>query len=141
MNFPLVSPYLNFDGRCEEAVNFYQQALGAKVEMIARFKEAPAGHECPGQAGEKIMHCAFTVGEHRLMASDCRNEGKQKFEGFSLSLMYGTEAEVDRVFAALSEGGKVEMPLERTFWSPKFGLVVDRFGLSWMVMQADPNMK
>jgi PhnB protein len=133
-----VEAYLNFEGRCEEAVEFYCQALGAKVEAMIPFSDAPEGEECPpDEAGnitpDKIMHCGFRIGETMIMASDCRCTGKTSFEGFSLTLNLETEAEADKYFAALEDGGKVEMPLAKTFWSPKFGVVVDRFGVSWMV--------
>lgn len=129
----VVQAYLNFEGRCEEAVEFYRQALGAEVEMMMRFKDAPADSQCPGSDGNKIMHSAFRIGSTTVMASDCRNTGKPNFEGFSLSLSIPTEAEADRLFNALADGGKVEMPLEKTFWSPKFGVVADKFGVSWMI--------
>ena len=138
-----VESYLNFEGCCEEAVNFYCQALDAKVGAMMRFSDAPKGDECPpDEAGnvtpDKIMHCLFSIGETKIMASDCRCTGKASFEGFSLALNLETEAEADKYFAALEDGGKVEMPLAKTFWSPKFGVVVDRFGVSWMVNVAVP---
>ncbi|MDZ4287408.1 MAG: VOC family protein [Prosthecobacter sp.] len=139
MSKPMVQAYLNFNGRCEEAVEFYRTALGAQVDMMLRFQDAPKEGQCPpDEAGNitpnKIMHCSFRIGESTVMASDCRCEGKAGFEGFSLSLTVSTEAEADHYFAALSEGGKVEMPLGKTFFSPRFGVVSDRFGVSWMVV-------
>ncbi len=135
-NTHLVQPYLFFSGRCEEAVGFYQQTLGAKVEMMMRFKESPEppppGMVPPGFEN-KIMHCSFRIGATTLMASDGCGADKPGFEGFSLSLTVPGAAEADRVFAALAEGGQVRMPLGKTFWSPRFGIVQDRFGLGWMI--------
>lgn len=137
-----VQVYLFFNGRCEEAVGFYGKALGAEVEMMMRFKEAPdqppPGMLPPGFE-DKIMHCSFRVGQTTVMASDGCSAGAAKFEGFSLSIALAGEAEADRVFAALSEGGKVEMPLGKTFWSPRFGMVQDRFGIGWMVNVVPPG--
>jgi len=131
-----VEGYLMFNGRCEEAVKFYQQALGAKVEMMMRFREAPdqppPGMLPPG-SGEKIMHTSFRIGETVVMASDGMSFDGPSFKGFSLSISVPSEAEADRVFNALVEGGKVTMPLGKTFWSPRFGMLEDRFGVSWMV--------
>ncbi|HWA86976.1 MAG TPA: VOC family protein [Opitutus sp.] len=131
----LVQPYLFFGGRCEEALEFYRYALGATIEMKMRFNESPqpmAPGQIPAGFENKIMHASFKVGETRLMASD-GNETGAKFDGFSLSVALPTEAEAERVFAKLAEGGKVTMPLAKTFWSPKFGMVTDRFGIGWMV--------
>jgi PhnB protein len=135
-NNRLVQPYLFFNGRCEEAVEFYRKALGAEVEMLMRFKDSPE----PPQPGtvppgfeNKIVHVSFRVGDTTLMASDGCSAEKANFEGFSLSLAVATEAEVDRVFAALADGGQVRMPPAKTFWSPRFGMVEDRFGVGWMI--------
>lgn len=131
-----VQPYLFFDGRCEEALDFYRQAVGAKTTMLMRFKESPdpipAGMVPPG-SDDKVMHASFTIGETTLMASDGQARGETAFKGFSLSLMAADEAEAKRLFSALGEGGQVQMPLGKTFWSPAFGMVADRFGVSWMV--------
>ncbi len=132
----IIQPYLFFNGRCEEAVEFYRKALGAEVEMMMRFKESPEppkpGMVPPGFEN-KIMHTSFRVGQTIVMASDGCSADKASFEGFSLSISVATEAEANRVFAALSEGGQVRMPLTKTFWSPRFGMVEDRFGIGWMV--------
>jgi len=135
-NNGVVQPYLFFNGRCEEAVEFYKKALGAEVMMTMRYKESPEppppGMVPPGFEN-KIMHTSFRVGQTVVMASDgCSLDGA-KFEGFSLSLAVSTPAEVDRFFNALAEGGKVGMPLAKTFWSPRFGMVTDKFGVGWMV--------
>jgi PhnB protein len=135
---PVVQVYLNFAGRCEEAIEFYKTALDAKVEMILRFKDAPADSQCPGADGDKVMHSGFRIGNTLVMASDCAGGDKPKFEGFSLAISVTSEADADRLFAALSEGGKVEMPLDKTFWSPRFGVVSDKFGVSWMIDTTAP---
>ena len=130
-----IEPYLFFNGRCEEALEFYKSALGAHVEMMMRYKESPEPPP-PGMvpAGweNKIMHAVFRIGGNTLMASDGCEEGTG-FNGFSLSLAVATEAEADRAFAALKKGGKITMPLGKTFWSPRFGMLTDRFGLGWMI--------
>ncbi|MFN2622930.1 MAG: VOC family protein [Chthoniobacterales bacterium] len=129
-----VQPYLFFGGRCEEAIEFYRKALGAELVRLARFKDAPERQPgLPECFDEKIMHVSLRIGETMIMASDGRCEGPAPFEGFSLSITVSDEAEAERVFAALSDGGLVTMPLEKTFWAPKFGMLKDRFGVAWMV--------
>lgn len=139
-----IQPYLFFNGSCEQAVEFYRKALGAEVGMMMRFKESPEPHP-PGMVPpgfeNKIMHASFRIGETTMMASDGCSPGKPSFEGFSLSLSVPTEAEADRAFAALSEGGQVRMPLTKTFWSPRFGMVADRFGVGWMINVVPPGQK
>jgi len=134
-----VQPYLYFDGRCEEAIKFYEKALGAKVVMMMRFKESPEPAKpgmCPPGSDDKIMHMSFRIGDSEIMASDGNNTGKPVFQGISLTYTAKNEAEADKAFAQLSEGGKIQMPLTKTFFSPKFGMVADKFGVSWMVMAA-----
>ncbi|MGH6639107.1 MAG: VOC family protein [Polaromonas sp.] len=140
-----VEPYLFFEGRCEEALTFYRKALGAEVTMMMRFKENPEpqsedGPGCgPGSgpdAGEKIMHASFRIGETTVMASDGMVSGKPEFKGISLSLSVPTDAEAKRLFGALSDGGQVQMPLAKTFYASSFGMVADRFGVSGMVIVA-----
>jgi PhnB protein len=132
-----VQPYLFFDGKCEEALEFYKSALGAKVEMMMRFKDSPepvpAGM-CPPGSENKVMHAAFHIGNTLVMASDGMAGGKPEFKGFSLSVNAANEAEADKVFAALGKGGKVTMPLAKTFYSPRFGMLTDKFGVGWMVI-------
>ena len=128
-----VQPYLFFDGRCEEALQFYQKALGAEVTGLLRFKDSPDPGMVPPGAGDKVMHASVRVGEATVLASDGRCEGRPSFQGFALSLTVSTEAEADRLFGALAAGGQVHMPLAKTFFSPSFGMVADRFGVSWMV--------
>jgi len=136
-----VQPYLFFNGRCEEAVEFYRHALGAEVIMLARFKDSPEppppGRLPPGSEN-KIMHAGFRIGGTTILASDGCDEGGPKFEGFSLSLIVPDADAAERAFAALAEGGKVGMPLAKTFYSTRFGMVTDRFGVSWMVYMERP---
>jgi PhnB protein len=135
MNNTKIEPYLFFNGRCEEALNFYKTAVGAEIGMTMRFSESPEAQPpgmIPPDWGSKLMHADFTIGESRLMASDgC--PGDSSFGGFSLSFVVKTEADAHRVFNALSAGGEVVMPLTKTFWSPCFGMLKDKFGLSWMI--------
>jgi PhnB protein len=133
-----VQPYLFFDGRCEEALEFYKKTLGAEVKVLLRFKDNPEpqpGMTPPG-AENKVMHANFRIGDTDLLASDGRCLGQPKFQGFSLSLWAKTEAEADKKFAALADGGQVQMPLAKTFFSPRFGMVADKFGIGWMVLVA-----
>ncbi len=134
-----VQPYLFFDGRCEEAIEFYKSTLGAKVEMLIRMKDSPEPHPpgmCPPGSENNVMHASLRIGDTLVMASDGMGmrKGKPEFKGFSLSVDAANEAEADRLFAALGKGGQVEMPLARTFYSPRFGAVADRFGVSWMII-------
>ena len=132
-----VEPYLFFDGRCEEALAFYREAVGAETTFLLRFKDSPEPHEegCvqPGMA-DKVMHAAFKIGDTVIMASDGRCEGKPAFQGFALTISVCDEAEADRVFDRLAAGGQVQMPLAKTFFSPRFGMLTDRFGVMWMVI-------
>jgi len=130
-------PYLFFDGRCEEALDFYKAKLGAKVEAMMRFSEAPAsekGAMVPPGSENKVMHANFRIGDSVLMASDGRCQGHPHFDGFALSLNAANESEAERLFGALSDGGQVQLPLSKTFFSPRFGMVSDRFGVTWMVI-------
>jgi PhnB protein len=131
-----IQPYLFFDGRADEALEFYRKTLGAKIEMLMRFKEAPDQSMVPPNGGEKVMHACFRIGDSSMMASDGRCMGQASFQGFALSFTVANEAEADRVFGALGEGGQVQMPLTKTFFSPRFGMVADKFGVSWMVYVA-----
>ncbi len=132
-----VEPYLFFEGRCEEAIEFYRQALGAEVTMLMRNRESPEppppGKLPPGSEN-KILHSSFRLGDTTVMASDGFCSGKLDFQGFSLSLPAPSEAEARRMFTALADGGQVRMPLSKTFFSPCFGMVADRFGVAWMIM-------
>ena len=134
-----VQPYLFFDGRCEEAIEYYRRAVGAEVTMLMRFKESPEPQSpgaVPPGSENKIMHASFRIGDSTVMASDGRCLGRPAFQGFSLSLTVSDDAEAERRFAALAEGGQVQMPLAKTFFSSRFGMVADGFGVSWMVIVA-----
>ena len=132
-----VQSYLFFEGRCEEALEFYRTALGAEVTMLMRFKDSPepmpAGM-CPPGSEDKVMHASFHIGETTLMASDGRAQGAPVFQGFSLSLAVPDDAQALRLFTALGDGGQVQMPLSKTFYASSFGMVADRFGVSWMII-------
>jgi PhnB protein len=132
-----VQPYLFFNGRCEEAVNFYREALGAEVVTLMRFKDQP-DESCmiPPGSENKVMHASLRIGETTLMASDGQSTGQPEFKGFSLSITAPDDAGAERLFAALADGGQVQMPLTKTSWTSRFGMVADRFGVSWMVTTA-----
>jgi len=131
-----IEPYLFFEGRCAEAVEFYRDALGAEVTMLMRYKDspepAPAGKLPPGSEN-KVMHASLRLGDTTVMASDGLCQGPPRFQGFSLSITVPDETRADKMFAALADRGQVQMPLGKTFWSPRFGMVTDRFGVGWMI--------
>lgn len=129
-----VQPYLFFNGRCDEAIEFYQKAVGAEVMMLMRFKQMPDQSMVKPETAEKIMHARLQIGDAIVLVSDGMCSGEQKFEGFSLTLSLSTADEVDRRFKALAEGGEVRMPLDKTFFSPRFGMLTDRFGVGWIVL-------
>lgn len=132
-----IEPYLFFEGRCDEAIEFYRRALGAEVTMLMRFKDNPAppapGTCAPG-SGDKVMHANLRIGNTVVMASDGRCQGAPSFQGFALSLAVPDDAAAERAFAALADRGQVRMPLGKTFFSSRFGMVTDRFGVSWMII-------
>jgi PhnB protein len=131
-----IQPYLYFNGRCEEAVEFYRRTLGAEIEAMMRMGDSPEppppGASAPGFA-DKIMHAALKIGESVLLASDGMATGQANFAGFNLALQMPDAGTADRVFTALADGGSVQMPLGKTAWSPCFGIVRDRFGVAWMI--------
>jgi PhnB protein len=138
----VLQPYLYFDGRCEEAIEFYRSALGAEVQMLMRFKDNPEVHQpgaCAPGSENKVMHASLRIGNNIVMASDGHCQGKPSFQGFSLSLTVPDVAQADRLFGALANGGQVQMPLAKTFFSPRFGMVTDQFGVMWMVHVAQPQ--
>ena len=139
MENPDVVPYLHFGGRCEEALNFYKETVGARIDMLMRYRESPEAIEVtlPPDWDDKVLHANFHVGNAPVMASDDVTT-ETTFGGFSLCVCMPSEEEAKRVFAALSEGGSVTMPLGPTFWSPCFGMLTDRFGVGWMVTIPDP---
>ena len=139
----LTQTYLFFDGRTEEALDFYKKTLGVEVEMLMRFRDMPADPNAASDPNgpaprnpNAVMHCSFKLGGQQIMASDGDGGGKPEFKGFALTLAVKSEAEADKLFAALSDGGQVHQPLMKTFFSPKFGMLQDRFGVNWMVMVA-----
>ena len=136
-----VQPYLFFDGRTEEALAFYKKAVGAEMTMLMRFKDSPEPPQAgcgPGGASDKVMHCGFRNGDTEVMASDGNCAGKPSFQGFALTLNARDEAHAKKLFGALSDGGQVQMPIDKTFFSPAFGMLADRFGVMWMVIVPQP---
>lgn len=129
-----VQPYLFFDGRCEEAIEFYRRTLGAEATALMRYKESPTPDMIPPGAEDKVMHANLRFGDTSVMASDGHCLGQPNFQGFALSLTAANDAEAERLFAALAEGGKVQMPLDKTFFASRFGMAADRFGVPWMVI-------
>jgi PhnB protein len=132
-----VEPYLFFNGRCEEAIDLYRRVLGAEVLMLMRNKESPEPQPpgmLPPGSENKVMHASLRVGDTTFLMSDGRCTGEPSFQGFSLAVSVPDAAAADRVYQALAEGGKAQMPLTRTFFSPRFGMVTDRFGMGWMVI-------
>ena len=135
----LVQPYVFFDGKCEEAIEFYRRALGAEVEMLMRFRDCPEPAQpgmVPPGSENKVMHAALRIGDTMVLGSDGRCQGQPNFQGFALSLTAADDAEADRLFTALAEAGQVQMALTKTFFSSRFGMVADRFGVTWMVYVA-----
>jgi PhnB protein len=131
-----VQPYLFYDGRCEEALEFYKKAIGAKVGMLMRFKDAPDQSMMAPGVEEKVMHAQMKIGDTDVLVSDGHCQGKMNFQGFALTINAKDEAEADKVFGALSEGGQVTVPLAKTFFSKRFGMLADKFGVGWMVLVA-----
>ncbi len=129
-----VQPYLFFNGRADEALEFYKTALGADVKMLMRWKDSPDKSMRTADNAEMIMHAQFAVGESTILASDGRGGGKPAFAGFALAIYAKDEADADKKFAALSAGGQVTMPMAKTFFSPRFGMLADKFGVGWMIL-------
>ena len=134
-----VEPYLFFEGRTEEALEFYKQKLGAKVDAVIRYRENPEPKYNPPNSDDKVMHALFRIGETKVMASDGNCAGKPSFQGFALTINAANPAEAKQRFDALAEGGQVQMPLNETFFAKSFGMVADRFGMSWMVIAGPKN--
>ena len=132
-----IQPYLFFEGRCEEAIRFYERTLGAEVAVLMRNREspdAPPPGMLPPGSEDKVMHAELRIGASTVMASDGGCSGSARFGGFGLSLPAANEAQAKGWFQALADGGQVQMPLGKTFFSPCFGMVTDRFGVMWMVI-------
>ena len=128
-----MNPYLTFNGNCEEAFNAYARILGGKIEAMMPFEGTPSEGYVPPEWKKKIMHACLSFGDNKLMASDGASDCSEKMQGMSIALHAEEPAEAERLFSALSQGGKVTMPLEETFWARKFGMLVDRFGTPWMI--------
>ena len=137
----IVQPYLLFEGCCEEALEFYRKALGAEITALVRFKDSPESGMCAPDAGNKIMHSSFRIGESSVLASDGRCTGKPGFQGFSLSLLAVDDKEAERLFAALQDGGQVFVPMGKTAFASRFGIIADRFGVSWTIHARPPGQK
>ena len=136
-----VQPYLFFEGKCEEALEFYRKAAGAEITMLMRNKESPDPHPpgmLPPGSENKVMHCSFQIGDSTISASDGHCSGKPSFQGFSLAITVESDAEAERIFAGMSNGGNATLPLTKTFFSSRFGMLTDRFGVGWMVMVKSP---
>jgi PhnB protein len=134
-----VQPYLFFDGSCETALEFYRSALGAEVTALMRFKDMPVPQQpgmIPPGADNKVMHATFRIGDTEVMASDGRCLGQANFQGFALTITAPNDEEAERLFARLGDGGTARMPMTKTFFSSRFGMVADRFGVTWMVFVA-----
>jgi PhnB protein len=131
-----IQPYLFFEGRCDEAIDFYRRALGAEVLMLMRYKDSPDPSAAAHGTENKVMHASFRVGDSTICASDGRCTNPPGFQGFALSLTVSDESDAERFFAALAEGGQVDTPLAKTFFSPRFGMVTDRFRVLWMIYVA-----
>ncbi|MCC6793546.1 MAG: VOC family protein [Candidatus Hydrogenedentes bacterium] len=133
-----VIPYLDFSGRCDEAIAFYKDAINASVPFLMRFKDSPDPNSCAPGSEEKVMHCSIQVGETELFASDMQDSGNTNFAGITLTLSVDSDEDAERYFTAIADGGKVVMPLMSTFFASKFGLVDDKFGVHWMVIRQKP---
>jgi len=129
-----VQPYVFFDGKCDEALQFYQRALGAKVNALMRFSEAPDQSQIKPESKNKVMHAAFQIGETEILASDGYCLGAPAFQGFALTINAANSAEALKLFTGIAEGGKIQMPLDKTFFAASFGIAVDKFGVNWMVI-------
>jgi PhnB protein len=128
-----LSPYPAFNGDCEAAFRFYEQTLGGKITEMVRYAGSPMQDQVPAEMQEKVMHARIQIGDRILMGSDAPPGRYEKPSGFSISLETSDEAEADKVFATLAEGGTVHMPIQKTFWARRFGMLADRFGIPWMV--------
>lgn len=128
-----IAPYLNFQGQCEAAFRFYEQCLGGRLGEIFHYAGSPMSDQVPGDWGTKVMHGSLTVGEQVLMGADVAPDLYEEPKGFTLSLHLESSAEAERIFRELSSGGRVVMPLEKTFWAERFGMLVDRFGIPWSI--------
>jgi PhnB protein len=129
-----LQPYLFFDGKCDEALDFYKKAVGAEPKMLLRFSQAPDQSMISPGSENKVMHAQLQIGDTTVLMSDGRCTGNTNFQGFALTLTAKSENEADKTFNALADGGKVTMPMAKTFFSPRFGMLTDKFGVGWMVL-------
>jgi len=134
-----MTPYLSFKGECEAAFRFYEQCLGGRVGRIFRYAGTPLADQVPPEWQDKVMHGSLTLGKYVLMGGDVAPDRYEEPKGFSLSLQIPSTADAERVFHELAKGGRVVMPLEKTFWAARFGMVVDRFGIPWLVNCEGPD--
>ena len=128
-----MNPYLTFNGQCEAAFKFYERLLGGKIEVLLTHEGSPMANQVPSEWQNKILHARLVVGDGIVMGSDAPPERYEKAQGFSVSLQVPSTAEAERIFRALAESGKVQMPLQQTFWAARFGMLIDRFGTPWMI--------
>jgi PhnB protein len=128
-----LNPYLTFNGQCEAAFKFYEQCLGGKIVAMVPHAGTPAEEHVPAEWRNKILHASLTIGNEVLMGSDAPPDRYEESKGFSVTLGVNDPAEAERIFNALAEKGTVQMPLEQTFWAARFGMLVDRFGIPWMI--------
>ena len=134
-----VQPYLFFDGKCDEALEFYKKAVGANPTMLMRFKDAPDKSMITPGTENKIMHAAVDIGATKVLMSDGRCQGNTNFQGFGLAISAKNEAEADKMFDALGVGGQVTMPMAKQAWGDEFGMCVDQFGIDWLVNISQPQ--
>jgi PhnB protein len=130
----VVQPYLFFDGKCEEALEFYKKAVGANVTALMRFKDSPSQEHNPPGSAEKVMHCNFSIGNSQIMASDGDCKDQMKSDGFALSITADNTDQAEKMFNGLKDGGHVTLPLTQTFFAKRFGMLKDKFGVHWMIM-------
>lgn len=133
MSAIILSPYLGFDGTCEEAFRFYESLLGGRITALVRFGETPAASAMPADRQNAIVHARLEFAGNVLMGGDAPPGVHTGTKGVCISLVINREAEAERVFTALAEGGTIQMPFEQTFWAHRFGMATDRFGTPWMV--------
>ena len=129
-----VQPYLSFEGKAEEAINFYKAAVGAEVRVVMKFKDGPPEMECSPEAKDKVMHACIKIGDSDVLLSDGRCGGKATFSGISLTINATSDGEAEKIFGALGKGGQVTMPMNETFFATRFGMVADKFGVNWMIL-------
>jgi PhnB protein len=133
-----LSPYLNFNGQCEAAFKFYEQVLGGKIEAMITYAGTPAEEHAPPELRNKILHARLIVGSDALMGSDAPPDRYDAPKSFSVSLQIDDPADAERIFHALAEKGIVQLPIQQTFWAERFGMLVDQFGIPWMVNCGKP---